>query len=67
MTRLWTRCRFASPRQFATASCAALVAAICLDKIGPRGRFDDFFVGVLFGLGIGLGIFALAAYGRRRG
>lgn|GEM_PF-5552155 len=66
MIAFWTRLRFASARDLGIAALLPFVAAIVLDKIGPRGRYEDFFVGVPFGLGIGLGIFALGAYWRSR-
>jgi hypothetical protein len=34
-----------------------------LDKIGPQG--GEFFVGVLFGLGVGLGVFSVSAWRER--
>jgi thiol:disulfide interchange protein len=58
--------RFAAPRDLALASSLPLLASIVLDKIGSRGRYENFFVGVLFGLGIGLAVFALGAYWRSR-
>jgi hypothetical protein len=42
----------------------ALLGAGVLDKIGPQG--GEFFVGVLFGLGVGLGMFSAAAWRRER-
>jgi hypothetical protein len=66
MIGLWTRLRFASARDLGLAALFALGAAVMLDKVGPRGRYDDFFVGVLFGLGLGMGVFALGAYARSR-
>jgi len=49
------------------ASGIAVGAAVLLDRTSAPG--GEFFVGVLFGLGVGLGVFALGVWqrGLRRG
>ncbi len=51
-------------RELALAAVMALAGAVVLDKTGAPG--GEFFVGVLFGLGVGLGVFSLAARRRER-
>ncbi len=67
MNALWARLRFASPRDLGISAGLALAAAVVLDKTSPPG--GEFFVGMLFGLGVGLGVFALGVWqrGRMRG
>jgi hypothetical protein len=60
---LVTRLRFASPRELGFAALLALAAAIVLDRVG--GARSGFCVGVLFGLGVGLGVMALGIWQRR--
>lgn len=59
-----TRIRFASVRDLTISALIAMVAAIVLDRTTPRG--GEFFVGVLFGMAVGLGILALGVYQRNR-
>ncbi len=67
MNGMWARVRWASARDLGISALLALVGAVVLDKTGPPG--GEFFVGVLFGLGMGLGVFALGVWqrGRMRG
>lgn len=67
MNAIWGRLRFASAPQLGISSAIALVAAVVMDKTSPPG--GEFFVGLLFGLGVGLGVFALGVWqrGRTRG
>lgn len=55
-----------SARDLGLGALMALVAAVVLDKTGPAVGFNAFCVGILFGLALGIGIFALVAYGRGR-
>jgi hypothetical protein len=64
MNILWTKLRFASARDLGISAGMALAAAVVLDKTSPPG--GEFFVGVLFGLGVGLGVFALGVWQRSR-
>jgi hypothetical protein len=50
--------------ELAAAALMALLGALVLDKTGPAG--GEFFVGILFGLGVGLGVFSVAAWRRER-
>lgn len=65
LVKVFARLRFASVRETAIAAALALVAAIVLDRTTPRGP-GDFFVAVLFGLAIGLGVMALGIWQRAR-
>ncbi|MBD5655954.1 MAG: hypothetical protein IAI50_12350, partial [Candidatus Eremiobacteraeota bacterium] len=51
---------------YGLAALLALVGAVLLDKVGSGSRYEDFFIGVLVGLGLGIGVFALGTYLRRR-
>jgi len=53
----------ASTRDLGLAATLALGGAVVLDRTTPRGP-GDFFVAVLFGLAIGLGVMALARWQR---
>jgi hypothetical protein len=64
MERVGRRRAVATARELAVAAVMALLGAGVLDKIGPQG--GEFFVGVLFGLGVGLGMFSAAAWRRER-
>ncbi len=64
--RFWARVRFMSARDLGLGALMALVAAVVLDKTGPAAGFNGFCVGILFGLSIGIGVFALGAYSRGR-
>lgn len=61
----FARLRFASVRDLALSAALALVAAIVLDRTTSRGP-GDFFVAVLFGLALGLGVMALGLWQRTR-
>jgi len=54
----------AAAGELAIAALLALVGAVILEKTGPQG--SEFFVGILFGLGVGLGVFSVAAWRRER-
>lgn len=62
---VFSRLRFASPRDLSLCATLCLVGAVVLDRTTPRGP-GDFFVAVLFGMAIGLGVMALAALQRGR-
>jgi len=61
---VWVRLRYASVGQLAVSAGLALVAAVVLDRFGPRG--GELFVGALLGLGVGLGFMGLAVWQMRR-
>jgi len=61
---IFTRLRFASTRHLAIGAMLPFVAAIVLDRTTPRGP-GDFFVAVLFGMAIGLGMVALVRWRAR--
>jgi hypothetical protein len=63
MAWVWTRLRFASPGTLAIGAVMCLVAAVVLDRIDPRASF---LTGLLFGLAVGLGVFALGTWQRRQ-
>jgi hypothetical protein len=63
MKRL-TQVRCGAAWELALAALIALVAAVVLDRTGPRG--GEFFVGMLLGLGLGLAGFAYGAWRRER-
>jgi hypothetical protein len=67
VNRLFAKLKFASARDLGISAGLALVAAVVLDRTSPAG--GEFFVGVLFGLAVGLGVFALGVWqrGRARG
>lgn len=44
----------------------AVSAALVLERIGPDGGFNGFCAGLLFGLGVGIAIAAIAALARER-
>jgi len=70
---LWKRVVSIVPR-LQTASCRALAAmglvavstALVLERTGPDGGFNGFCVGLLFGLGVGITLAAIAALARER-
>jgi len=64
MAWVWTRLRFASPGALALGAAMCLTAAVVLDRTDPRAAF---LTGLLFGLAVGLGVFAFAIWKRRRG
>jgi hypothetical protein len=55
-----------SARDLGIGALMALAAAVVLDKTGPSDGFNGFCVGMLFGLAIGVGLFALGAFQRER-
>ncbi len=63
MTWVWTRLRFASPSAIAIGAVMCLVAAVVLDRIDPRASF---LTGLLFGMAVGLGVFAFGIWQRRQ-
>jgi hypothetical protein len=63
MAWVWTRLRFASPGTLAIGTAMCLVAAVVLDRIDPRASF---LTGLLFGMAVGLGIFAFGIWQRQR-
>ena len=71
---LWKRVLATVPR-LQTASCRALAvvglvavsASFVLQRTGPAGGFNGFCVGLLFGLGVGIALAAIAALARDRG
>ncbi|MBD5632947.1 MAG: hypothetical protein IAI49_00590 [Candidatus Eremiobacteraeota bacterium] len=62
MSGLFVRLRFASPAALGFSAAMALVAAVVMARIDPRASF---LTGILFGLAVGLGVFALAVWQRR--
>jgi hypothetical protein len=62
MGSLWVRLRFASPGALGFSAAMAMVAAVALARIDPRAGF---LTGILFGLAVGLGLFAFAVWQRR--
>ncbi len=63
---LWARLKFMSARDLGLGALMAFVAAVVLYTTGPAVGFNAFCVGILFGLSIGIGGFALRAYSRGR-
>jgi len=69
----WKRAVATVPR-LQTASCRALAlvglvavsASFVLQRTGPDGGFNGFCVGLLFGLGVGIALVAIAALARER-
>jgi hypothetical protein len=47
-------------RELGLAALMALSSAAVLERTGPQG--GEFFVGILFGLGVGLAVFSVAAW-----
>jgi hypothetical protein len=64
--KYWVRLKYMSARDLGLGALMAFGAAIVLDETGPAVGFNAFCVGVLFGLAIGIGVFALGAFGRGR-
>jgi hypothetical protein len=62
MGALLLKLRNASPGAIAFSSTLALVAAVVLARIDPRASF---LIGMLFGLAVGLGAFALVVLSMR--
>ena len=70
---VWNRAVAVVPR-LQTASCRALAvvglvavsASFVLQRTGPDGGFNGFCVGLLFGLGVGIALVAIAALARER-
>jgi len=70
---VWKRVVAVVPR-LQTASCRALAvvglvsvsASLVLQRTGPDGGFNGFCVGLLFGLGVGIALAAIAALARER-
>jgi hypothetical protein len=63
MAWAWTRLRFASPGAISAAAAMCLAAAVVLDRIDPRA---EFLTGLLFGMAVGLGLFAFGVWRRRK-
>lgn len=64
--KYWMRFKYMSSRELGLGAFMALVAAVLLDKTGPPAGLNAFCVGMLFGLAIGIGMFALGAFQRER-
>jgi hypothetical protein len=62
MGSFFVRLRFASPGALGFSAAMAMVAAVALARVDPRASF---LTGILFGLAVGLGMFALAVRLRR--
>ena len=63
MAWVWTRLRFASPGTLGLGAAICLVAAVVMDRIDPRAPF---LTGLLFGMAVGLGVFAFGVWQRRQ-
>jgi hypothetical protein len=62
MGALLLKLRNASPGAIAFSAAMALIAAVVLARIDPRASF---LIGMLFGLAVGLGAFALVVWSTR--